>query len=52
MSPTPKERKEFQAALMRRYMPLYKVAREIGISQAECLEIDKLKFKIDINQGK
>ena len=47
---TKKEEEEFKAALIAHYMPVYKVAREIGISHAECLKIEKLKFKIDIQK--
>ncbi len=48
--PTETEMEEFKAELLRHYLPLYEAAREIGISHAECLEIKKLKLKIDINK--
>ena len=47
---TPKEQEEFKAALMAYYLPIYNAAREIGISHTECLEVNKIKFKLDINQ--
>lgn len=49
---TEKELEEFKAELIRHYLPVYKAAREIGISHAECLKIEKLKFKIDIQKEK
>lgn len=50
--PTEKEMEDFKAKLIRHYMPIYKAAREIGISHSECLDIDKIKFKIDLNKEK
>ena len=50
--PTEAEKEEFKAELLRHYLPLYQAAREIGISHAECLKIEKLKFKIDLIKEK
>jgi hypothetical protein len=49
---TENEMEDFQAAIIRHYMPIYKAAREIGLTHAECLEIETIKFKIDIEKEK